>query len=268
MEYRDTIATKKQVLEKRLLDACALGGIINQGEVSHARENRERPTREWPETAGGRSRSHIVVALGLILVAIALAAGCAGDSDAGESTEAQAPAAAQPAASPPETGPAKPCEPGLDIEEQKRRLIAIASSQFSGVTAHNPELSRLHYDPDARVRRQGGLWVVVEFNGDEYESIPRMKAELDTRMRDAYEALYAAGCGDLVLVDLAARSTAVAVGGIKGGVVQAFAVVFKTRMSLEVADSVDWTAKDSLDFNEIWETLLLNVRWKKELEGE
>lgn len=104
-------------------------------------------------------------------------------------SEARAPAATQPAASAPETGPVQPCEPGLGIDEQKRRLIAIANSQFSGVTAHNLELSRLHYDPDARVRRQGGLWVVVEFNGDEYESIPRMKAELDTRMRDAYEAL-------------------------------------------------------------------------------
>lgn len=39
-------------------------------------------------------------------------------------------------------------------------------------------------------------------------------------------------------------------------------------MPLEVADSVDWTAKDSLEFNDIWETLLLNIRWKKEMEGE
>ena len=86
-------------------------------------------------------------------------------------------------------------------------------------------------------------------------------------MRDAYEALYAAGCEDLGQVDLDARSTAVAVGGIEGGVVQAFAVVFKTKMTLEVANTVDWPAKDSLDFNEIWETLILNVRWEKELKA-
>ena len=160
------------------------------------------------------------------------------------------------------------CVPGLPIEEQKKRLVAIANQQFSGLTAHDPEMARLHYDPDARERRQGGLWVVVEFNGDELETVAEKKAALDVQMRDAYEVLYAAGCEDLAQVDLTARSMAVAVGGIEGGVVLSLAAVYKTRLTREVADTVDWSSKDTLDFNEIWETLLLNVRWKRELEGD
>ena len=87
-------------------------------------------------------------------------------------------------------------------------------------------------------------------------------------MQDAYEVLYSVGCEDLAQVDLTARSMAVAIGGIEGGVVQSLAAVYKTRLTREAADAVDWSSKDSLHFNEIWETLLLNVRWKRELEDE
>ena len=184
-------------------------------------------------------------------------------SDPGQPTPA-APAASVDIGSSDTTG----CEPGLPIEEQKKRLVAIANHQFSGLTVHDPEMARLHYDPDARERRQGGIWVVVEFNGDELETVAEKKAALDALMQDAYEALYGSGCEDLAQVDLTARSMAVAIGGIEGGVVQSLAAVYKTRLTREVADTVDWSSKDSLDFNEIWETLLLNVRWKKELEGD
>ena len=34
------------------------------------------------------------------------------------------------------------------------------------------------------------------------------------------------------------------------------------------ADTVDWSRKDSLDFNDIRETLLLNLRWKSGLEED
>lgn len=198
---------------------------------------------------------------------------CSGDTETSrvvqESADSGQPTPAAPAASV-DIAPsdATECVPGLSIEEQKKRLVAIATRQFSGLTAHDPEMTRLHYDPDARERRQGGLWVVVEFNGDELETVAEKKAALDAQMRDAYEVLYAAGCEDLAQVDLTARSMAVAVGGIEGGVVQSLAVVYKTRLTREVADTVDWSSKDSLDFNDIWETLLLNIRWKKELEGD
>ena len=110
--------------------------------------------------------------------------------------------------------------------------------------------------------------MVVEFNGDELETVAEKKAALDAQMVDSYEALYTAGCEDLAQVDLTARSMAIAIGGIEGGVVQSLAAVYKTRLKREVVDTVDWSSKDSLDFNEIWESLLLNVRWEKELEGD
>ena len=213
-------------------------------------------------------RSSKVVLIGLTAL---LVAACSGDSEptaVGEDfSDAPTPAGNSTVAES-SLVDATECVSGLPIEEQKKRLVAIASKQFSGVTAHDSEMTRLHYDPDARDRRQGGIWVVVEFNGDELETVAKKKAALDAQMQDAYEALYSAGCEDLAQVDLTARSMAVAIGGIEGGVVQSLAVVYKTRLTREAADTVDWSSEDSLDFNEIWETLLLNVRWKKEIEGE
>ena len=47
------------------------------------------------------------------------------------------------------------------------------------------------------------------------------------------------------------------------GVTQA--VVYRTRLKKETAEGIDWAAKESLDFNEIWDTLLLNRRWREAL---
>jgi hypothetical protein len=208
-------------------------------------------------------------AISIALLALILGACSGGTEPSGVDQGSADPGQPAPAASVDiASSDAAECVPGLAIEEQKKRLVAIAGRQFSGPTVHDPEMARLHYDPDARERRQGGIWVVVEFNGDELDTVAEKKAALDAQMRDAYEALYAAGCEDLAQVDLTARSMAVAIGGIEGGVVQSLAAVYKTRLTREVADTVDWSSKDSLDFNDIWETLLLNVRWKKELEGD
>lgn len=213
-----------------------------------------------------------LAAISIVLLTLVLGAcsgetePAAGDGDAvhpGQSTPS-APAAAAAV-----TADATGCEPGLSIEEQKQRLVAIANRQFSGSTAHDPELPRLHYDPDARERREGGIWVVVEFNGDEFDTVAEKKATLDRQMSDAYEGMFTAGCEDLAQIDLTARAMAVASGGQgSGAVFQTLATVFKTRLKREVADNVDWSSKDLLDFNEIWETLLLNVRWQRELKGD
>ncbi len=213
-----------------------------------------------------RSSKIVLIALTALLVGA-----CSCDSEPSvvgkDSSDAPTPAAS-PAVAEISFVDARECVPGLPIEEQKKRLVAIASKQFSGITAHDSEMTRLHYDPDVRDRRQGGIWVVIEFNGDELETVAKKKAALDAQMQDAYEVLYSAGCEDLAQVDLTARSMAVAIGGIEGSVVQSLAAVYKTRLTREAADTVDWSSKDSLDFNEIWETLLLNVRWKRELEDE
>ena len=48
----------------------------------------------------------------------------------------------------------------------------------------------------------------------------------------------------------------------------AHAIVFKTKLVRDEAYDVDWAGKEALDFNDIWDTMLLNVRWRRELAGE
>ena len=156
------------------------------------------------------------------------------------------------------------CE-GLDYDGQKAKLIEIGDEIFAGMTEHDPEMSKLHNPPDARDRRQGGIWLVIEFNGDERPNVPQKKARLDVQMRDAFEAFYRAGCTDLQEVHISARMVALGAGVI-GPMTQTLAAVFKTRMKPDVATTVDWDNKEELDFNEIWDTMLLHTRWRKALQ--
>ena len=156
------------------------------------------------------------------------------------------------------------CE-GLDYDGQKAKLIEIGSEIFAGMTEHDPEMEKLHNPPDARDRRQGGIWLVIEFNGDERGNVPQKKARLDVQMRDAFEAFYRAGCTDLQEVHISARMVALGAGVI-GPMTQTLAAVFKTRMKPDVALEVDWDNKEELDFNEIWDTMLLHTRWRKALQ--
>jgi hypothetical protein len=155
------------------------------------------------------------------------------------------------------------CE-GLDYDAQKARLIDIGNEIFAGVTEHDPEMTKLHNPPDARDRRQGGIWLVIEFNGDERANVPQKKARLDVQMRDAFEAFYRAGCADLQEVHIAVRMVALGAGVI-GPMTQTLAAVFKTKLKPDVAETIDWDNKDNLDFNEIWDTMLLHTRWRKAL---
>ncbi len=156
------------------------------------------------------------------------------------------------------------CE-GLDYDAQKAKLIEIGDEIFAGTTEHDPEMTKLHNPPDARDRRQGGIWLVIEFNGDERPNVPQKKARLDVQMRDAFEAFYRAGCTDLQEVHISARMVALGAGVI-GPMTQTLAAVFKTRMKPDVATTVDWDSKEELDFNEIWDTMLLHTRWRKALQ--
>ena len=164
------------------------------------------------------------------------------------------PALAEPAATPTAAdGP-------LSIDQQKESLKAIAREFFAGETEEN--LPRLAIEPDARNHRQGGIQLVIEINGDEYEDVAKNKAELDRWMRDAYEAVFTAG-HELTEATISARMKAV---DGRTGITQA--VVYRTRLKKEAAEGVDWAAKDSLDFNEIWDTLLLNRRWREALGAQ
>jgi hypothetical protein len=55
--------------------------------------------------------------------------------------------------------------------------------------------------------------------------------------------------------------------GRGGGTLKSPVVVFKTKLEKGEADAIDWDTKESLDFNEIWDEVLLNPRWRDELEG-
>ena len=145
------------------------------------------------------------------------------------------------------------------IDQQKERLIAIAKELFAGETDEG--LPRLAIEPDARNHRQGGIQLVIEINGDEFQDVTKNKAELDRWMRDAYEAVFTAGY-DLTDATISARMRAI---DGRTGVTQA--VVYRTRLGKDVAEGIDWAAKDSIDFNEIWDILLLNRR-RREALGE
>lgn len=109
-----------------------------------------------PRGALSGYRWRILAALATTAMAAALAAGCASGVQSGDDGTDQA-AAAQPTAA--VVNELESCEAGLPIDDQKKRLAAIAGAQFSGATTHDPELSRLHYPPDVRDVRTSGIFV-------------------------------------------------------------------------------------------------------------
>ena len=191
---------------------------------------------------------------GLVLV-MSLAMACGGETEPEPVATATPTAASQQAAEAPTPQPAG--DGPLSIDQQKERLVAIAKELFAGETEEN--LPRLALEPDARNHRQGGIQLVIEINGDEYEDVAKNKAELDRWMRDAYEAVFTAG-HELTEVTISARMKAV-----DGRTGITHAVVYRTRLKKETAEGIDWASRDSLDFNEIWDTLLLNRRWREAL---
>ncbi len=160
------------------------------------------------------------------------------------------------------------CAPDDSVAVQKSKMLDILTAQFSGMTTE--ERPRVQFGPDSRDHRQGGIWMVLEFNGDELETVALKKAALDSEMRDAYEALFTAGCEDLAQADLASYQNALVKVSMMGETIPRPSIVYKTRLKRDIADSVVWADKESLDFDEIWDVLLLNPRWRdelRELEG-
>ena len=157
------------------------------------------------------------------------------------------------------------CDADLTTDGQKSRLVEILTAQFPGETIEG--LPRLWIGPEARDHRQGGIWVVLEFNGEELETTLLKKEALDRQMRDAYEVIYSAGCDELVQVDLTVLQKEFVQIEMMGSSAAKSVIIYKTSLKREVADSVDWELKESLDFNEIWRVLLFNVTWNKELRA-
>ena len=149
----------------------------------------------------------------------------------------------------------------LPEKEQIAGLSEIASTYFSGT--NNTGLPRLKIPPDVRKSRRGGIVVNIEFNGDEYPTLLEKKAGLDCIMRDGYEVLYASGYEISEVTMTAILKTIV----FLKRAVEAPIVVWKTRIKQDAASNVDWSKKNEIDFNDIWDTVTMHPSWKKELKA-
>ena len=149
----------------------------------------------------------------------------------------------------------------LPTDQQIAKLSELVQGHLTGM--NNIERPRLNIPPDVRDdSRRGGIVVNIELNGDEYTSIVQRKEELDKLMRDTYHVLYASG---YQLVE--ATISAVMMGkSHRRKSIQAPVTVYKTRLKQAAAEGIDWDDKEDLDFNEIWDTLLLSPTWKSELK--
>lgn len=246
----------------------------------------------------GNARSIRVTAVAISMIAVvagAILVSCTGDTEEPASSSAPA-AASAPTAAPtavptaapptptaraaPDFGPSPTpyptpapvatraplvvvMQPKSDLpkEQQIVKLSELVQGHLTGM--NNISRPRLNIPPDVRDdRRRGGIVVNIEMNGDEYESIVQRKEELDKMMRDTYHVLYASG---YELVE--ATISAVMMGmSHRRKSVQAPITVYKTRLKRDAAEGIDWDDKENLDFNEIWDTLLLSPTWKTELK--
>ncbi len=191
-------------------------------------------------------------------------------------TATTAPAATAPAtgegaaltvAAEPTPGPVlSPLPPVSEVtyDRQKELLSTLVKEWYAG--ENNTGLPRLKLPPDVRDNRRGGILIHIEINGDEYGSTTLKKSELDKLMRDTYEAIYTTGyeVTEVAITAIMNGTIRRVVGGTAEGRIQAF----RSRLRGDAAATVDWANKDSLDFNEIWDTVLLNTIWKRELAAE
>ena len=166
------------------------------------------------------------------------------------------------------------CASGASIDDQKATLASTAKALFAGMTAYDEEKPRITHlggtpiDPTARDHRPTkGIRLVIEFNGDDHGGVFEKKASVDLWMREAYNVLFNAGCDLLTLVEISGYGAALGRHPI-GPAALSWAITFKTRMTKEVAESVDWEDRENLEFDEIWETMILNYRWEQALKGE
>jgi hypothetical protein len=166
------------------------------------------------------------------------------------------------------------CASGASIDDQKATLVAISKTLFSGMTAYDEEKPRITHlggtsiDPTARDHRPTkGIRLLIEFNGDDHGGVFEKKASVDLWMRETYNVLFNSGCDLLSLVEISGYGAALGRHPI-GPAALSWAITFKTKMTKEDAEAVDWESRENLDFGEIWETMILNYRWEQALKGE
>ena len=166
------------------------------------------------------------------------------------------------------------CASGASIDDQKAALVSMSKTMYSGETAYEEkkpritELGGTPIEPTARDHRPTqGIRLVIEFNGDDHGGVFEKKASVDLWMRETYNVLFNSGCDMLSLVEISGYGAALGRHPI-GPAALSWAITFKTRMTKDVAEGVDWEAREDLDFGEIWEVMILNFRWEQALKGE
>ncbi len=166
------------------------------------------------------------------------------------------------------------CASGASIDDQKAALVSMSKTMFSGETAYEEkkpritELGGTPIEPTARDHRPTqGIRLVIEFNGDDHGGVFEKKASVDLWMRETYNVLFNSGCDMLSLVEISGYGAALGRHPI-GPAALSWAITFKTRMTKDVAEGVDWENRESLDFGEIWDVMILNFRWEQALKGE
>ena len=152
----------------------------------------------------------------------------------------------------------------VTYDQQKKLLSILVQEWFVGDS--NSERPRLKLIPDVRDNRRGGILVHIEINGDEYDTTTLKKAELDKLMRDTYELIYTTGY-EVTEVAITAIMLGVRHMTAKSASIEPVQA-FRSRLRGDVAATVDWANKENLDFNEIWDTMLLSTAWKRELAEE
>ena len=165
------------------------------------------------------------------------------------------------------------CASGASLDDQKATLVAISKGLFAGMTAYDEEKPRITHlggtaiDPTARDHRPTkGIRLLIEFNGDDHGGVFEKKASVDLWMREAYNVLFNTECDLLTLVEISGYGAALGRHPI-GPAALSWAITFKTRMTKEAAESVDWENREGIDFGDIWETMILNFRWEQALKG-
>ena len=165
------------------------------------------------------------------------------------------------------------CASGASIDDQKATLVAMSKSLYEGMTAYDEERPRITHlggtavDPTARDHRPTkGIRLLIEINGDDHGGVFEKKASIDLWMRESYNVLFTSGCDLLSVVEISGYGAALGRHPI-GPAALSWAITFKTKITKEVAETVDWEGRGELDFGDIWETMILNFRWEQALKG-
>ncbi len=136
-------------------------------------------------------------------------------------------------------------------------LVQLMQTRFTGET--NDGEPRFINVQVRENRQTTGFNVLVEFNGDEYESIIEEFRTINVWMANAYADLFTSG-HDVAEGHMSARMQVIGRQGTSPN-----SIVYKTRLKREDAEGVDWANVANIDFREIWDVLILNPTWRQAL---